>query len=168
MPQFPLDLVESEDRPGRWSDHISFLQAGIPAVRLTEDVEDTNRQHNSKDTSEVLDYNYLRQVAQLNVAILANIIGAPARPLAPTVTSMANAGAYILTWAPDPGAAGYAISFRPMGTAEYPPFRFVNTAQAGNVALTGLDSGTSYAVSMAALGANGRIGLFSPEIFIGP
>lgn len=77
---------------------------------------------------------------------------------------MTEPGAYILTWIPDSNAAGYAISFRPVGAAEYPEFRYVNAGEAGNVAITGLDPAVQYAVSIAGLDGNGRIGLFSTEV----
>jgi hypothetical protein len=164
FPQFTYDLVDAEDRAGRYSDHVSFLQAGVPAVRVTESQEDPNRQHNTGDTAEWIDFNYLRQVTQLNIAVLANAAGAPAQPIAPVVSSMAEPGAYALTWLPDSSAAGYAISFRPVGSAVYPQFRYVNSSEAGNVAITGLDPSVQYAVSIAGLDGNGRIGLFSLEV----
>ena len=46
--------------------------------------------------------------------------------------------------------------------------RVVSGTEAGNVALTGLDPLTTYAVSLAALDGNGRIGAFSPEIIVEP
>jgi hypothetical protein len=164
MPQFPYELVDAEDRDGRYSDHISFLQAGIPAVRVTESQEDPNRQHNSGDTAEWIDYNYLRQVTQLNIAVLGNLAGAPAQPVAPSISPMAEPGAYILTWIPDSNAIGYAISFRPVDSANFTQFRYVNSSEAGNVAITGLDPSVQYAVSIAGLDGNGRLSLFSPEI----
>ncbi len=164
LPLFPFDLIDAQDRDGRYSDHVSFLQAGIPAVRMTESQEDHARQHNGNDTADFIDYSYVRQVTQLHIAVLGNAAGAPAMPVAPTITPMAEPGAYILTWIPDTSAAGYAISFRPVGSANYTSFRYVNTNEAGNVAITGLDPAVQYAVSMAGLDGNGRIGLFSPEI----
>lgn len=164
LPQFPYDLIDAEDRDGRYSDHISFLQAGIPGVRVTESQEDPNRQHNSGDTAEWIDYDYLRQVTQLTIATLGNAVGAPAQPVAPSLSPMAEPGAYILTWIPDSTAAGYAISFRPVGSPSYPQFRYVNSSEAGNVAITGLDPAVRYAVSIAGLDGNGRIGLFSTEV----
>lgn len=164
LPQFPYTLIDAEDREGRYSDHISFLQAGIPAVRVTESQEDPNRQHNSGDTAEWIDYDYLRQVTQLTIATVGNAAGAPAQPVAPALSPMAEPGAFILTWIPDSNAAGYAISFRPVGAEGYPQFRYVNNRDAGNVAITGLDPAVQYAVSIAGLDGNGRIGLFSTEI----
>jgi hypothetical protein len=164
MPQFPYVLINAEDREGRYSDHISFLQSGIPAVRITESEEDRGRQHNNGDTAEWIDYNYLRQVTQLNIAVLGNMAGAPAVPVAPSLSPMAEQGAFILTWIPDSAAAGYAISFRPVDSPTYPQFRYVNASEAGNVAITGLDPAVQYAVSIAGLDGNGRIGLFSLEV----
>ena len=81
---------------------------------------------------------------------------------------MAEPGAYIISWLPDPLAAGYAFSFRPIDSNELPPFRYVSAAEAGNVAVTGLDTATTYAVSLAAIDSRGRISLFTPEVVIGP
>jgi hypothetical protein len=80
---------------------------------------------------------------------------------------MADPGAFLLTWPVDPLAAGYAISFRPIDSPGYAPFRFVRAESAGNVVLTGFDPNEIYAVSMAALDENGRLGLFSQEAIVG-
>jgi hypothetical protein len=168
VPQFPMEVIDARDREGRYSDHFRFLDAGVAAVRLTESQEDVSRQHTAGDTWDTIDYSYLAQVAQLNLAIVANAIGAPPPPPQPIVAPMADPGAYILTWTPDPLADGYVISFRPVGSEEYAPFYFVSALQAGNVAITGLQPQMAYAVSLAALDDTGRIGLFSPEILVGP
>jgi hypothetical protein len=168
LPSFAVILENSVDRPGRYGDHISFLDAGIPALRLTESVEDPNAQHNGRDHSDLIDYSYLLEVTQLNLVTIANAIGAPPAPAPPTIAPMAQAGAYIVTWMPDPNAAGYALSFRPEGWPEFPPFIFVQESQAGNVAITTLEPGTRYMMSMAAFTESGRLGLFSPEIPVGP
>lgn len=163
LPTFGITLVDAVDREGRFSDHMRFLEVGIPALRLTESEEDSTRNHTALDTSDALDYNYLRQVTQLNVAVAANIIGAPARPEPPALTAL-DGGDVALTWPVNPLAAGYVISFRPVGSEVYAPFRFVSAAQAGQVAITDLDPNLNYAVSLAALTADGRMSLFSPEV----
>lgn len=168
VPQFTMTLENTADREGRFSDHITFLQAGVPAVRLTESQEDPNRQHNARDTWEVIDFNYLLQVTQLNLVAIANLIGAPPPPAAPVVAPVGDPGTYQLSWTPDPNAAGYAISFRPAGANSYPPFQLVNRQQAGNVAITGFDPNVRYYVSLAALDENGRISRFSLEVPVGP
>jgi hypothetical protein len=168
LPAFAINLENTVDRPGRFSDHMRFLDVGIPAIRITQSIEDTSVQHTGLDRSDLIDYSYLLKVTQLNLATAANIIGAPPAPPPPTVAPMANPGAYIVTWTPDPNAAGYAISFRPVGWPNYPPLVFVRQAQAGNVAITTLQPGTQYMVSMAAFTESGRLGLFSSEIPVGP
>ncbi|MGH2538829.1 MAG: M20/M25/M40 family metallo-hydrolase [Candidatus Promineifilaceae bacterium] len=168
LPAFRVDRVDAADRAGRYGDQREFHNVGIAAARFTEYEEDFSSQHNMGDTSDKLGFDYLRQVAQLDLAVLANLAGAPIPPAVPIVAPMADPGGYILTWQPDSAAAGYAISFRPVGSPEFPPFRFVATSEAGNIAFTGLDPNVNYAVSMAALDINGRISNFSPEVIIGP
>lgn len=168
LPTFLVDIQRTLDREGRYSDHREFINAGAAAVRLTESVEDPSVQHSSRDTSEKLDYDYLAKVTGLNVATAASLAGAPARPATPTVSPMADPGAYILTWPTDPLAAAYAISFREVGSVDYPNFQYISAQEAGNIAVTGLDLNTSYLLSIAALDANGRMGYFSHEVLVEP
>lgn len=168
LPALRVDIINSLDRAGRYSDHREFINAGVPSIRLTESEEDRVNQHSGGDTSDKIDYAYLRQVAQLNLAAIANLAGAPASPGVPTVAPMSDPSGYIISWLPNPQAAGYAISFRPLGSEKLPPLRFVSAAEAGNVAFTDLDPQTTYALSLAAIDANGRLSGFSPEVLAGP
>lgn len=168
VPTFPIDMINAADRDGRWGDQREFVNANVRALRLTESVEDYTLLNSVKDSWNLIDYAYLQQVTRLNVAAVANAIGAPAMPPAPNMAPMDDPGSFVLNWTPDPTAAGYVISFRPIDSIDYVPFRFVGANEAGNVALTGFDPGVSYAVSLAALDGNGRVSLFSPEIIISP
>ena len=167
QPTFPVTIINATDRDGRFGDQREFIAAGMPAIRLTESEEDPTLLNSTKDSWELIDYAYLQQVTRLNVAVLANILGAPARPAAPTVAAMEGLGAYLLTWEVDPAADGYVLLFRPLASPDYTPFRFVSKREAGNVAVTDLDLDTEYAVSIAPVMENGRFGLFSPEIIVG-
>lgn len=162
LPEFPINVWPTLDRVGRYGDQREFIEVGVPAVRLTESVEDFDSQHSGEDTSEKLDYDYLALVTQLNVAVVANMAGAPSPPAGPAVAPMAEAGAYILSWETDPGAAGYAVAFRTVG-ADEAVFRYLSMADAGNVVITGLDPAVSYAISVAAVDSRGRMSLFSEE-----
>jgi hypothetical protein len=169
MPTFVVEMEDALDREGRYSDHREFINAGVAGVRITESVEDTSVQHTGLDRSELLDYNYMRQVAQLNLVTAANLAGSPTPPPIPVITAMEEAGSYIITWPPDPQTAAYVISFRPVGVREYTaPFFYVNGLEAGNVAITDQDPIVTYAVSLAALDNNGKISAFSPEVLVGP
>ncbi|HSM55698.1 MAG TPA: M20/M25/M40 family metallo-hydrolase [Candidatus Sulfomarinibacteraceae bacterium] len=165
-PIFTVDIHQAPDRENRYSDHREFLNVGVPAVRLTESVEDFSAQHNEQDTSDKIDYEYLVQVTRLNVAALANLAGAPPLPPPPTAAEMADEGSYLLTWPVDERAAGYAVAARPVGSHDV-EMRFIGIEEAGNVAITGLDPSVTYNISLAALDERGRISFFSPEIIIG-
>lgn len=165
-PMFSVDIRQALDREGRYGDHREFLNVGVPAVRLTESEEDFGAQHNSEDTADRIDYEYLVQIARLNVATLANLAGAPPPPLQPTIAPMADPGSYLMTWTTDPRAAGYAVLARPVGSYEA-EIRFVSAQEAGNVAIAGLDPRERYNVSLAALDERGRMSFFSPETSIG-
>jgi len=166
VPTFAVNFVNAADREGRWGDQREFVRAGLPAIRITESVEDPDLLNSPRDVWDQIDYGFLQKVTQLNVAVVANAIGAPLMPVSPTIAPMADPGSFILTWVPDPQAAGYTISFRPSDSTDYAPFRFVNANQAGNIVLTGFDPSVTYAVSMATLSGTGRISLFSPEIVL--
>lgn len=168
LPTFPVVILDALDREGRWGDHREFLHVGMPAVRVMESEEDPDLLNSILDTWSLIDYSYHQKAVQINVAVVANAAGAPAPPVAPTIVPMADPGAYLLTWPVEPDVAGYAISFRPIDSTLYAPFRFVRANMAGNVVLTGFDPSNTYAVSIAALGENGSLGLFTPEIVVGP
>ncbi|MBC8138161.1 MAG: M28 family metallopeptidase [Fibrella sp.] len=88
---FGVELVYRNDRYGRGGDHTPFLQNGYPfAVRLTEPNEDWRHQHQDLrtedgvqygDLPEFVDYAYLRRVAQVNAAIVAELASAPLSPV---------------------------------------------------------------------------------------
>ncbi|MCA9979974.1 MAG: M20/M25/M40 family metallo-hydrolase [Anaerolineales bacterium] len=164
VPTFPIDVINAMDREERWGDHREFIFAGMPAVRLTQSVEDPIYLNSTRDTWSAIDYSYLEQVTKLTVSVVGNMAGAPPRPQPPLIVPMAAPSTFLFTWDVDPQASGYAISLRPLASETYPPFRFVGAAEAGNVALTGIDTSQEYMVSLAPLNANGRLGLFSPEV----
>jgi len=67
-PDMPVLVQDAIDRPGRYSDHVPFFEGGSAAVRLIEDGEHIELQHNALDTPDRLDPAYLRRVAQLALA----------------------------------------------------------------------------------------------------
>jgi hypothetical protein len=82
-------MVYRTDRFGRGGDQVPLLEAGYPAVRVTEAVENYDRQHqtlrteNGKfygDTIEGVDFAYLAQVTRLNTVTMATLALAPTPP----------------------------------------------------------------------------------------
>ncbi|MAT99921.1 MAG: hypothetical protein CL608_22505 [Anaerolineaceae bacterium] len=168
VPAFPVEVIDALDREGRWGDHREFVNAGMPGIRVIESLEDPDMVNSRQDTWDRIDYNYLQRMVQMNISVVANLAGAPQTPQTPIIQALDSPGDFWLRWPTDPTVAGYAISFRPIGEGSFPTFRFVRANQAGNVALTGLDPNTRYAVSLTALDGNGRLGDFTPEVIVEP
>ena len=168
LPTFPVVILDALDREGRWGDHREFVRVGMPGIRVIESEEDPDLINSNLDTWSLIDYNYHQRVVQLNVAVVANMAGGPHPPIQPTIVPMADPGTYLLTWPVEADAAAYAISFRPLDSSIFTPFRCVKANKAGNVVLTGYDPNVTYAVSLAAIDERGRLGNFSREILVGP
>ncbi|VAW43482.1 hypothetical protein MNBD_CHLOROFLEXI01-3405 [hydrothermal vent metagenome] len=168
LPTFPVQVIDALDREGRWGDHREFVNAGMPGIRIIESTEESELVNSQQDTWDRIDYNYLQQVVQLNISVVANLAGAPQTPQTPIIQALDSPGDFWLRWPIDSEAAGYAFSFRPLAEDSFPAFRFVRAGQAGNVAFTGFDPTVTYAVSVSALDENGRLGDFTPEVIVEP
>src|SRR5215471_8584340 len=79
-----------EDRPGRGSDHISFLDRSFPGVRFIEAVENTAHQHSANDTIANMTPAYMPRVARVVVATAATLARAPSAPRSIAVTRNAS------------------------------------------------------------------------------
>jgi Zn-dependent M28 family amino/carboxypeptidase len=124
LTDFDVTMVYRTDRYGRGGDQVRMLEAGYPAVRVTEAVENYNRQHQDVrvengihygDVIDGVDFAYLAQVARLNIASMAALAWAPAPPSGVTIAGAVSSDT-TLTWRPSPGAASYRVYWR--GTTE--------------------------------------------------
>ncbi len=124
LPALRVEMVYRTDRYGRGGDQVEFLNAGFPAVRLTEGHEDYTRQHQDVrvedgvhygDTIDGVDFAYLAQVTRLNVVALAALANAPMPPRGVTIEGAVTPHTTV-KWQPVPGAAGYRVWWR--GTTE--------------------------------------------------
>jgi Zn-dependent M28 family amino/carboxypeptidase len=120
LPDFHVRMVYRTDRFGRGGDQVPMLEAGFPAVRLTEGHEDYTHQHpdvrvengvHYGDTLDNIDFRYLARVTALNTLTMAQLSRAPAPP---TDVSIEGAVATDTTvhWKKIPGAAGYRVYWR--------------------------------------------------------
>jgi hypothetical protein len=84
-----IRLIFFIDRLGRGGDHYPFYQAGLPAVRFTEPLEDYTHQHQTVrtedgieygDKSKYLNYKFMGNVARDNAEALRQLALAPAAP----------------------------------------------------------------------------------------
>lgn len=125
LPDFRVHMIYRTDRYSRGGDQVPFLQAGFPAVRVTEGHEDYTRQHQDLrigksdkdrgvhygDTIDGIDFRYLARVTALNTITMAAMSRAPAPPSGVT-TEGALATDTTLAWTKVPGAAGYRVHWR--------------------------------------------------------
>ncbi len=110
-------MVYRTDRYSRGGDQVRMLEAGYPAVRVTEAAENYTRQHQDVrteggvaygDVIEGVDFPYLAQVARLNAITLAALASAPAPPDQVTIEGAVSPDTTV-SWTPSPGAAGYRV-----------------------------------------------------------
>ncbi len=88
-PKFRVQVIYRRDRYLRGGDHIPFLERGFAAVRFTEPHEDYTHQHQNVrtenniqygDLPEFVDFDYVANVAKINVASMSSLALAPAKP----------------------------------------------------------------------------------------
>ncbi len=122
-PKFGVKMIFRRDRYLRSGDHIPFLERGFPAVRFTEIHEDYNHQHqnirteNGKfygDTPEYVDFQYVANVTKINIASLARLALAPAKPKNVVIVTTHPTNDTELKWdaSTEVDIAGYEIVWR--------------------------------------------------------
>ena len=89
VPNFRVWMIYRRDRYLRGGDHVPFLEQGYPAVRFTETNENYDHQHQNVRVENGVQYgdlpqfdtfSYIAKVARVNVAALASLALAPAKP----------------------------------------------------------------------------------------
>ena len=135
-----VKMVYRTDRFGRGGDQTRMLEAGYPAVRITEAVEHYDRQHQNVrvengrrygDLIDGVDFQYLAKVTKLNVATLAALARAPMPP-AVTITGQVSPDTKV-SWTPVKGAAGYKVWWR---DTTAPQWQYSRTAPADATSMT--------------------------------
>jgi hypothetical protein len=141
-------LVFRLDRLGRGGDHRPFVEAGLPAVRLTEPLENYDHEHQTPrtengreygDLSRFLDYRFLGNVARVNAEVLRSLALAPAAPrdvvLSGGVTSDAK-----VSWSADPDGerAGFELLWRETTDSRWSVYAFVPSP--GETVLKGIST----------------------------
>ena len=157
-----------EDRPGRGSDHSSFLETGIAAVRFIETAENTSHQHSSNDLIANMTPAYMARMARVVVATAASLARAPSSPRS-IVASGSNSSPVTVGWsaAATGGIDHYVVAARPITSNVYAS-RIVVPGSASSATVSpstlGIPAGTSFFISVAAVDADGHESLFAyPE-----
>lgn len=122
---FHVRMVYRTDRYSRGGDQVPFLEAGFPAVRISEGHEDYTRQHQDLrvgntdqdrgihygDTIDGIDFRYLARVTALNTITMAALSRAPAPPTGVDITGSLATDTTV-TWHKVPAAVGYRVHWR--------------------------------------------------------
>jgi Zn-dependent M28 family amino/carboxypeptidase len=130
LPAFRAVLVLRPDRFLRGGDHLPFNEEGFAAIRLTEAVEDWDRQHQDVrregdreygDLPDAMDFDYLANVTRLNLAAVVALADAPGAPRSPRVKAFRLEATTTLTWeAPgEEPVAGYEVVWRDTEAADW-------------------------------------------------
>jgi hypothetical protein len=119
-----VEIIYRRDRYLRGSDHLSFLQQGYPANRLTEPNENFAHEHQDVrvengvqfgDLIEFVDFDFLGRVTKVNAAALWSLANAPGTPknVLIDVTQLTNDSTLRWDRGTEPDLAGYEIVWRP-------------------------------------------------------
>src|SRR5690348_1172597 len=120
LPDFDVRMIYRTDRFGRGGDQVPFLQAGYPAVRVSEAHENYTRQHQDLrkeggvdygDSIDGVDFRYLARVTALNAITMSSLSRAPAPPTQVEIKGALATDATV-SWHKVPGAAGYRVHWR--------------------------------------------------------
>lgn len=104
-------LQNRGDRENRFSDHLSFSDIGIPAVRFIEVAEDPRRQHNQMDTSDDIQPGYLAKSTRTVLAVVLSLADGLPAPRNIVLRDNGN-GTRTLIWEEVPGAVSYVVAVR--------------------------------------------------------
>ncbi len=165
-----VEQVWRTDRFGRGGDQVPMLEAGYPAVRITERQENYDRQHQNVRTENGhaygdllpgVDFAYLAKVTRLNVTALAALATAPAPPAGVSIAGAVSPDT-VLKWKPVAGAASYRIWWRPTTAVAWTNSRSA-AAGATEATLQGIDIDTWF-FGVSAVAADGSA---SPIVYPG-
>lgn len=155
-------MVFRSDRLGRGGDHRPFVEAGLPAVRFTEPLENYDHEHQTPriengreygDLPKFLNFTFLGNVARVNAEVLRQLALAPALPAEVTVSGGVTPDAR-LAWSAgeDPERAGFEILWRETTEPRWAVYNFVPGA--GETILKGVSTDNHF-FAVRSVGANG-------------
>lgn len=162
-------MVFSLDRLGRGGDHRPFYQAGLPAVRFTEPLEDYRHQHQTVrvengveygDKLKYLNYTFLGDVARDNAEALRRLTLAPSPPTQGKLSGGITPDA-VVSWsaADDSERAGFEILLRETTDPRWRVYAFV--AAGSEATLRGVSTDNHF-FAVRAVGKNGARSIAVP------
>jgi Peptidase family M28 len=166
-----IRLVFSVDRLGRGGDHYPFYQAGLPAVRFTEPLENYAHEHQTPRTEQGIEYGdlekylnfqFMGDVARDNAEALAQLAAAPAAPSDARLAGAVTPDAKISWTAPgDSDRAGFEILWRETTDARWRVYDVVTGADASATELKGVSTDNHF-FAVRSVGKNGARSIAVP------
>ena len=155
-------LVFRLDRLGRGGDHRPFVEAGLPAVRFTEPLENYDHEHQAArvengreygDLARFLNFEFLGNVARVNAETLRRLAVAPAQPKDVTLAGGVAPDAR-LAWsaAEDLDREGFEILWRETTEPRWSVYDLVPSA--GESVLKGVSTDNRF-FAVRSVGKNG-------------
>lgn len=155
-------MVFRLDRLGRGGDHRPFVEAGLPAVRFTEPLENYDHEHQTPRTEngreygdlvKFVNFEFLGNVARANAETLRRLAMAPSAPRDVTISGGVSPDAK-LAWSAeeDPEREGFEILWRETTEPRWTVYDFA--AGAGENVLKGVSTDNRF-FAVRSVGKNG-------------
>jgi peptidase M28-like protein len=156
-----LDMrVEQQgDRDRRFGDQFSFVEAGYPAIRFINKLEEFGN-GSRQDIADNVEWGFLQKSVRSIVLVTIALADGPPPPRS-IVLRNNDEGRPTLIWEEVPDAASYVIALRAPGSTRY-DFQ-LDWSSGTNVTWEGFTSGQYEALAIGTRGANGLIGRLSQE-----
>ena len=175
IPNLDVMMVYRLDRFGRGGHHRPFNAVGIPGVRIMETNEHYDRQHQDLrtedgrvygDTLDGVDFDYAARLTALNIAVMAQIAGAPPFPSNVTLEGAVRPSTTI-SWTAASGEAaenlaGYRVYWRLTDQPQWQWSRFVGRVDTYTLENVVIDN---YYFGVSAVALDGSE---TPVVFPGP
>ena len=175
VPNLDVMMVYRLDRFGRGGHHRPFNEVGIPGVRIMETNEHYDRQHQDLrtedgrvygDTLEGVDFDHAAKLTSLNVAVMAQIAGAPPFPANVEIEGAVQPST-TLSWTAAEGEAaenlaGYRVYWRLTDQPQWQWSRFVGQVDTYTLENVVIDN---YYFGVSAVALDGSE---TPVVFPGP
>ncbi len=175
IPNLDVMMVYRLDRFRRGGHHRPFNEAGMPGVRIMETNEHYDRQHQDLrtedgreygDTIDGVDFDFAAKLTSLNVAVMAQIAGAPPIPANVEVQGAVRPST-TLSWTVAEGRAaenlaGYRVHWRLTDAPQWTHSRFVGITGEFTLENVVIDN---YYFGVSAVA---RDGSETPVVFPGP
>ena len=166
-----IRLIFREDRLGRGGDHMPFVEAGLPAVRFTEPLENYHHEHQTPRTEngtvygdliQFLNFQFIGNVARDNAEALRELALAPAPPQNVEIRGGVSPDAKV-SWTADedPGRQGFEVLWRQTTSPRWKVFEVVN--QPGTAVLQTVSTDNHF-FAVRSVGRNGARSLAVPAV----